>query len=109
MIRHAPGIGACAWLLCQPLQLPAAEVDPGLWDRPRSAQRVMAQPAVRQAVHALQRQRYARLVLVHGDSPEAVMQAEELHSWLVALAVESERLHVRADAAVSGIRLEILQ
>lgn len=96
-------------LFCLPLQLPAAEVAAEFWDRPRSAQSVMAQAALRQAVQTLQQQKNARLVLVHGTRQESLMQAEELRSWLVALAVESARLQLRADPAANAIRLEILQ
>lgn len=101
--------GGYGLLLLLPLQLPAAEVAPEFWDRPRSAQSVMAQAELRQAVQTLQQQKDARLVLVHGTRQESVMQAEELRSWLVALAVEGARLQLRADPAANAIRLEILQ
>lgn len=87
----------------------AAELAPELWDRPRSAQAVMAQPAVRQAVAALQSRSDARLVIVHGGRAEAQQQAEELRAWLVALAVESLRLQLRVDASAKTIRLEIVE
>ena len=89
-------------------QAVAAELPPELWDRPRSAQAVMAQPAVRQAVAALQSRSDARLLIVHGARPEAQLQAEELRAWLVALAVESARLQLRADASAATIRLELI-
>lgn len=85
----------------------AADVAPELWDRPRSAQAVMAQPAVRQAVAALQSRSDARLLIVHGPRPEAQLQAEELRAWLVALAVEGARLQLRADPVAATIRLEL--
>lgn len=86
----------------------AADLSPELWDRPRSAQAVMAQPAVRQAVAALQSRSDSRLLIVHGTRPEAQLQAEELRAWLVALAVEGARLQLRADASAATIRLEIV-
>jgi hypothetical protein len=86
----------------------SADLPPELWDRPRSAQAVMAQPAVRQAVAALQSRSDARLLIVHGTRPEAQLQAEELRAWLVALAVESARLLLRADASAATIRLELI-
>jgi hypothetical protein len=86
----------------------SADLPPELWDRPRSAQAVMAQPAVRQAVAALQSRSDARLLIFHGTRPEAQQQAEELLAWLVALAVESARLQLRADASAATIRLELI-
>ena len=85
----------------------AADVAPELWDRPRSAQTVMAQPAVRQAVLGLQSRSDARLWIVHGPRQDALLQAEELRAWLVALAVEGARVRLRADPTATTIRLEI--
>ncbi len=86
----------------------AADLAPELWDRPRSAQAVMAQPAVRQAVALLQSRSDARLLIVHDPRPESQLQAEELRAWLVALAVEGARLRLRADPAATTIRLELV-
>lgn len=86
----------------------AADLAPELWDRPRSAQSVMAQPAVRQAVAALQSRSDSRLLIVHGARPEAQLQSEELRAWLVALAVESSRMQLRTDVSAAAIRLEIV-
>lgn len=85
----------------------AADLAPELWDRPRSAQSVMAQPAVRQAVAALQSRSDARLWIVHGARQDSRLQAEELRAWLVALAIEGGRMQLRADPAVTAIRLEV--
>lgn len=85
----------------------AADLAPEFWDRPRSAQLVLAQPAIRQAVAALQSRSDARLQIVHGTRPEAQVQAEELRAWLVALAVEGARVQLRTDPAAATIRLEI--
>jgi hypothetical protein len=38
---------------------------------------------------------------------EALLQAEELRAWLVALAVDSARLELRADPAATGLRIEV--
>jgi hypothetical protein len=43
-----------AFTVLWPLSVAAADLAPELWDRPRSAQAVMAQPAVRQVVAAYQ-------------------------------------------------------
>ncbi len=91
------------------LPVAAAELGPELWDRPRSAQAVMAQPAVRQVVAAYQANSAARIMIVHGPRQEAQLQAEELRAWLVALAVESARLHLRPDPSAAVLRLEVTE
>lgn len=90
-----------------PLTGTAADLAPELWDRPRSAQAVMAQPAVRQVVAAYQANSAARIMIVHGPRQEAQLQAEELRAWLVALAVDSARLQLRSDPRAAVLRLEI--
>lgn len=100
-----------AALLCMiglAVQAKAADLAPEFWDRPRSAQTVLAQPVVRQAVAALQSRSDARLLIVHNLRHESQVQAEELRAWLVALAVESTRVLLRADQAAATIRLEII-
>lgn len=92
-------------LLAYPVQASGVVAD--LWDRPRSAQTVMAQPAVREAVMALQARSDARLLIVHGPRQDALLHAEELRAWLVALAIEGSRVRLRADATAATIRLEI--
>ena len=68
-----------------------------LWDRPRSAAAVMALPPVRQAVAAWLAQPAARMVVHHGAGQESQLQAEEIRGWLIALALESERVTLRSD------------
>ncbi|MBY0266467.1 MAG: hypothetical protein K2W84_08635 [Burkholderiales bacterium] len=97
----------CGLLAAAPLA--AAELPPELWDRPRTAQAILAQPQLRVAVERLQARPAARLDLVHGTRAEARTQAEELRAWLVALAVEPARLQLRADAAVAGLRVELVE
>lgn len=83
----------------------AADLGPELWDRPRSAQAVLAHPQLR-AVAQLQARPALRLRLVHGTRAEAQARAEELRAWLIALAVEPSRLMLHADATLAGLRLE---
>ena len=66
-----------------------------LWDRPRSGPAVMQR--LGQAVGAWLGQPGARLVVHHGAGQEALIQAEELRGWLIALAVEAERVWLRND------------
>jgi len=97
------------WIVLLALPVRAADLAPELWDRPRSAQAVMAQPAVRQAVAACQASGAARIVIIHGPRQEAQLQAEELRAWLVALAVDGARLQLRTDRAATLLRLEVTE
>ncbi|MBY0268858.1 MAG: hypothetical protein K2X06_03210 [Burkholderiales bacterium] len=97
------------WMVLLALPARAADLAPELWDRPRSAQAVMAQPAVRQAVAAYQASGAARILIIHAPRQEAQLQAEELRAWLVALAVDSARLQLRSDPAAAGLRLEVTE
>ena len=84
-------------------------VPPELWDRPRSGRAMLESPAVRQAVGAWLAQPGARLVLRHGAAQESVLAAEELRSWLAALAVEPARIALRNDLAPGEpLRIEML-
>jgi hypothetical protein len=97
------------WMLLFALPAHSAGLAPELWDRPRSAQAVMAQPAVRQAVAAYQANSAARIMIVHGPRQEALLQAEELRAWLVALAVDGARLQLRADPMAAVLRIEVTE
>jgi len=99
----------CAWgmMMFSCMIAAAAQLSPELWDRPRSAAAVMAQDAVRQAVAAYHAQAGSRMVIVHGGRQETLLQAEELRSWLTALAVDGARLSLRADPTVTGLRIEV--
>ncbi len=103
-----------AWFIVAALSaavLPAvaAEVPAELWDRPRSAQTVLAQPAVQQAVAAYLAKTGVRIRVVHGPRQEVQLQAEELRAWLIALAVDGGRVQLQADPAASGLRLELVE
>ena len=85
-------------------------IAPELWDRPRSGPAVAAQPAVKQAVSAWLAHPGARLVVHHGPGQDAYAQAEELQTWLIALAIEGDRVLLRNDLQTSeAVRLEVLR
>lgn len=84
------------------------EVPPELWDRPRTARAVLEQDSVRRAVTAALAKPEAQIVIHHAAGQEPLVQAEELRSWLAALAIDSRRTLLRADAAPGApITLEI--
>ena len=95
MIRSLLAAGASIVALAAAAQ--TFVVPPELWDRPRSGKAVLEQPAVRQAVNACLAQPGSRLVLRHGPGPESLLAAEELRSWLAALAFDAGRTTLRDD------------
>jgi hypothetical protein len=85
-------------------------VPPELWDRPRSGAAVLAQPVIRQAVDRCLAQPGSRLVVRHGPAQESQLAAEELRSWLVALALEAGRITLRGDLQGSEpLRIEVVE
>jgi hypothetical protein len=68
-----------------------------LWEKPRSGELIIAQPVVRESVVTLLAQPAARLLIHHGRSDESVLQAEELRAWLIALAVDGNRIELNTD------------
>jgi hypothetical protein len=72
-------------------------VPPELWDRPRSGAAVLEQPAVRQAVDRWLSLPASRLVVRHAATLDSQLAAEELRSWLIALALEPARISLRND------------
>lgn len=79
-----------------------------LWDQPRSAAFVMAQPAVKDGVVELLAHPGARLLIHHGGSDESISQAEELRAWLIALAVDSKRIDLKTDNNARILSIELV-
>ena len=107
MIRFATsGIGVLVAVLAAAAQ--SFVVPPELWDRPRSGRAVLEQPAIRQAVNACLAQSGSRLIVRHAPGQESLLAAEELRSWLAALAVGPGRISLRGDLTASEpLRLEV--
>jgi hypothetical protein len=81
-----------------------------LWDRPRSGGTILVQPAIRQAVNACLAQPGSRLVVHHAAGQEALLAAEELRSWLIALALDAGRVSLRGGLKpAEPIRLELVR
>ena len=84
------------------------EVPAELWDRPRTGRAVLEQDNVRRAVGAALGKPEAQIVIHHAPGQEPLVQAEEMRSWLVALAIDSRRVLLRADApAGAPMTLEV--
>src|SRR5262245_28711951 len=70
----------------------------------------LAQPAIRQAVNACLAQPGSRLVVHHAAGQEGLLAAEELRSWLTALAVDAGRISLRGGLKLAEpIRLEVVK
>jgi hypothetical protein len=83
-------------------------VSQALWDRPRTGRAVLEQAAIRDAVRAHLEHEGSRLVLHHGPTQEALLQAEELRAWLVALALDSPRITLQNDLGNDDpLRIEV--
>jgi hypothetical protein len=67
-------------------------VAPELWDRPRSAAAILGEPAVQSAVRASLAHPDARIVIHHPAGQDGALNAEELRSWLIALAVDGRHI-----------------
>ena len=81
-----------------------------LWDRPRSAHAVLAQPAVKQAVARYLAEPGSRLLIHHGLGQESLLQAEELRMWLMSLAVEAARIGLANDLKQNEpLRIEVVR
>ena len=86
-----------------------ADIAPELWDRPRTGAAVLAQEPIRRAVQQALANADAQLVIHHGPGQETQVQAEELKSWLAALAIDPRRVALRGDvAAGSPMKIEIV-
>ncbi len=68
-----------------------------LWDRPRTGRVLLEQPAIRQAVRGYLEHAGRRLVIHYPAGQEPLLYAEELRSWLIALAVEGEHIALKPD------------
>lgn len=86
------------------------EVRAELWDRTRTAALVAADDGVRRAALDVLAKPHSRLVIRHTAGQEPLLQAEELRSWLAALAIDPRRIELRSDlAAGAPLKLEVTQ
>jgi hypothetical protein len=85
-------------------------VPPELWDRPRSGKTILEQPAIKQAVNACLAQPGSRLVVHHVAGQEGLLAAEELRSWLIALAVDAGRISLRGGLKLAEpLKIEVIR
>ncbi len=93
----------------EPTANPGGSIPYELWDRPRSGRAVLAVAAVRAAITALSTDPATRFRIVHPAGVDGMLQAEELRTWLIAHAIEPERIALQAGpAGREPLRLEIV-
>ncbi len=112
-INRVLGCLAAGWLCVHAAGAPAAEnfmLTHELWDRPRTARVILEQPGVKPALRQHLGQPGSRLVIHHALGQEALLQAEELRVWLMALAVDGARIGLSNDARQNEpLRIEIVK
>lgn len=95
---------ACAGVFAQ-----SADIPPALWDRPRTGLSVLGDESIKRTVLAALSKPDSQIVIHHPPGQEPLVQAEELLSWLIALAIDSRRIALRRGTASGApIRLEVI-
>lgn len=80
------------------------------WARPRHGEWLLQQPALVAAMTQLQQTPASRLQIRHPGGDAGLLWAEELHSWLVALGLESERIErFPGSGEADRIELRVIQ
>ncbi len=110
------GAACVRWLIAACLLAPAAAwpgqmaaVPAELWELPRTARAVLAQPVLREHVAALLASGDAALAIHYGGGEEALLRAEELRAWLIALAVDDKQIMLAGDLPGAGeLRIELI-
>lgn len=72
-------------------------VPPELWDRPRSGRALLELEPIKPCLIEMTREPSLRLRIHHGNRGEAALQADELRSWLAALAIDPARVELVND------------
>jgi len=95
---------------CAPAVAQTTEVPPELWDRPRTGAHVLAQESLKRVVIAALAEPGAQIVIHHPAGQEPQIQAEELRSWLGALAIDLRRILLRSDLASGApMKMELVR
>ena len=98
-------LAACAWnAAAQTFEVPRE-----LWDRPRTGSAILSEPRLKEAVSTAIARPEAQILIHHSPGQESLMQAEELRSWLGALAIDTRRMALRGyRTAGATLALEIV-
>jgi hypothetical protein len=95
---------------CAPVAAQTADVPPELWDRPRTGALVLGQESIGRVVAAGLAEPDAQIVIHHPAGQEPQIQAEELRSWLGALAIDPRRVILRSGLASGApMKMELVR
>ncbi len=101
--------------VCLVLSLGAARADAAsqwrleasTWVQPRSAEAVLRMDPVASAVRAWHRASSATLVIRYPGGEEGTLWAAQLHDWLVALGIPSDRIERVPGGEPGGLGLDV--
>ena len=79
------------------------------WSVPRSAESLIAMPALRQTIHEMQAFPDNRLQIKHPSGDEGILWVSELRSWLVSLGISSESIELVPGSENNHIELSVIQ
>jgi hypothetical protein len=79
------------------------------WSGPRSGERILAIPVLRQVMASLAQNPKTSLLIRYPGGEDGIIWVSELEAWLVALGMESSRIETRPGSPSADIiELEIV-
>ena len=89
---------------------PVSMVGLDFWMLPRDAGSVLQEPTIAQAVRTLLAEPEAYLEIRYPEGEMGELWGQELHAWLVALGVVSDRMELQASSGpVEGVGLVVVR
>ncbi len=79
------------------------------WAVPRSAEALIAMPAIRQTINEMQAFPDNRLLIKHPGGDEGSLWVSELRSWLVSLGVSSQTIELVPGSEQNHIELSVIR
>ena len=78
------------------------------WAVPRSAETLIAMPALRETINEMQTFPGNRLLIRHPGGEEGVLWVSELRSWLVSLGISSQSIELVPGSEQNIIELSVI-
>lgn len=92
------GFAVLFLLLSFPLSAQTLILTEQQWAAPRQARTLVRLPGFGELMTALERQPQGALIVRHGNGEDALLWAEELRTWLVALGTPAVRVVLERDS-----------
>jgi hypothetical protein len=96
------GFAVLFLILSFPLSAQTLILTEAQWAAPRQARALVRLPGFGELMTTLERQPQGALVVRYGNGEDALLWAEELKTWLVALGVPATRVLLERDSGLSG-------